>query len=68
MDDDEASSVGGHDDDCEEDGGEEEEEEGEVDEAVDKIFVLLEQGQEAQEKILLGVAEQVRGCMIGRLC
>ena len=61
---DEASSARGHDeeeeDDEEEEGGAEE---GEVDEAVDKVCMLLEQGQEAQKKILLGVAEQVRGCM-----
>ena len=57
------SSVGNHEEEEEE---EEKEggvgvEDGEVDEAVDKVFVLIEQGQETQEQIIQGVAEQVRG-------
>ena len=60
--DDELSSVDYDvDEEGEEGGGEEAE--GELDAAVDRVFVLFEQGQEALEKTLVDRAEQVRDCI-----
>ena len=52
--DDESSSDGHKDDEKEEEGG--------VETAVDKVVELFEQGQQAQQKIVVGVVQQVSGC------